>query len=155
MRVHECARPLDAAGAIASAMSNTKNKGDPAMRSIFLAAISAGALLFSAAPASAQADVAGGQKLFAQRCAMCHGTTAAEKKPLGPHLAGIIGRKAASVSDFKYSPAFAKLDQSWNDKNLDEYLAAPAKAVPGTTMVIAVPQAPDREDLIAYLKTLK
>lgn len=125
------------------------------MRSIFLAAVPAGALSLAAIPALAQADLASGQKLFGQRCAACHGTSAAEKKPLGPHLAGVIGRKAAGVADFKYSPALAGMNLSWNDKNLDEFLAAPAKLAPGTTMVVGVPQAEDREDLIAYLKTLK
>ncbi len=33
-------------------------------------------------------------------------------------------------------------------------LAAPAKAVPGTTMMVAVPSASDRADIIAYRKTI-
>ncbi len=125
------------------------------MRSLFLAAIASAALLLVAAPAFAQADLASGQKLFAQRCAVCHGVTAAEAKPAGPHLAGIVGRKAAAVADFKYTPAFAGLSQTWNEKTLDQFLAAPATLAPGTAMVVGVPQADDREDLIAYLKTLK
>lgn len=125
------------------------------MRSIFLAALSSLALLLAAAPAFAQADLANGQKLFAQRCAMCHGVAPAEAKPFGPHLAGIVGRKAASVADFKYTPAFTGLNQTWNEKTLDEFLAAPATLAPGTAMVVGVPQADDREDLIAHLKTLK
>lgn len=125
------------------------------MRFLSIAAAATAASLLAGAPAFAQADLANGQKLFAQRCAMCHGVTAAEKKPLGPHLAGIVGRKAASVADFKYSPGLSGFNQPWSEKTLDDFLAAPAKLAPGTTMVVGVPQAADREDLIAYLKTLK
>ncbi len=135
--------------------ANDKNTGDRAMRSIFLAVLLAGALFLAMALAFAQADIATGQKLFAQRCAACHSVTAAETKLQGPNLFGIVDRKAASAADFKYSSAFTETNQTWNEKNLDEFLAAPARFVPGTAMVLVVPQAVDREDLIAYLKTLK
>jgi cytochrome c2 len=118
-------------------------------------ALAAAAMPITAAPALAQADLANGQKLFAQRCAMCHGVAATENKPQGPPLAGIVGRKAASAAEFNYTPAFAALTQTWDEKSLDAFLAAPATLAPGTAMVLVVPQADDREDLIAYLKTLK
>jgi cytochrome c2 len=118
-------------------------------------ALAAAAMPLTAAPALAQADLASGQKLFAQRCATCHGVSAAENKSQGPNLAGVVGRKAASVAEFKYTPAFAALTQTWDEKSLDAFLAAPATLAPGTAMVLVVPQADDREDLIAYLKTLK
>jgi cytochrome c len=42
----------------------------------------------------------------------------------------------------------------WNEKTLDRFLANPPKAVPGTAMTYAgVPEAKERADLIAYLKT--
>lgn len=107
-----------------------------------------------AAPALAQADVAQGQKLFTQRCAICHSLTAAQKKPTGPHLEKLIGRKSASVEEFNYSTGMKGANIVWDEKTLSDYLAGPAKMVPGTTMPVGVPQAADREDIVAYLKSL-
>lgn len=121
----------------------------------YLAAIAAIlAAPLAASPALAQADLASGQKLFQQRCAVCHTLKAAEKKPTGPHLENLIGRKAAAVEDFGYSTGMKGSGIVWNDKTLSDYLAGPAKLVPGTTMPIGVPQAADREDIVAYLKSL-
>ena len=40
----------------------------------------------------------------------------------------------------------------WDEKSLDEYLAAPTKKVPGTRMVVKVADPARRAALIAYLK---
>ncbi|MCC6467858.1 MAG: c-type cytochrome [Alphaproteobacteria bacterium] len=120
----------------------------------FLAAMVAiAAAPLAGAPAFAQADLASGQKLFQQRCAVCHSLKAVEKKPTGPDLENIVGRKAGA-SDFGYSADMKGAAIVWDEKKLDEYLAAPAKLVPGTTMPIGVPQAADREDIVAYLKSI-
>ena len=110
---------------------------------------------FAASPAHAQADLASGQKLFQQRCAVCHTLKSAEKKPTGPHLEALFGRKAAAVADFNYSTGMKGSGIVWDEKTLGDYLAAPAKLVPGTTMPVGIPQAADREDVVAYLKSLK
>ena len=107
-----------------------------------------------ATPAFAQADPAQGQKLFQQRCAVCHSLTAAQKKPTGPHLEKLFGRKAGSVEDFTYSAGMKSASIVWDEKTLTDFLAAPAKLVPGTTMPVGAPQAADREDIVAYLKSL-
>ncbi|MCC7045835.1 MAG: c-type cytochrome [Alphaproteobacteria bacterium] len=104
-------------------------------------------------PALAQADLASGQKLFQQRCAVCHSLKAAEKKPTGPDLENIVGRKAGA-GDYGYSAGMKGAAIVWDEKKLDEYLVAPDKMVPGTTMPIGVPQAADREDIVAYLKSI-
>lgn len=114
---------------------------------IFAAAASQGGAAF------AQADLASGQKLFQQRCAICHSVKASEKKPTGPDLENIVGRKSASA-DFSYSAGMKGANIVWSEKTLDGYLAAPDKVVAGTTMPVGVPQAADREDIIAYLKSI-
>jgi cytochrome c len=43
---------------------------------------------------------------------------------------------------------------TWDEKTLDEYLQGPGKFVKGTKMVYFVPDEKDRQDIIAYLKTL-
>ena len=43
----------------------------------------------------------------------------------------------------------------WDEAKLDAFIANPAKLVPGTNMAILVPDAQERADVIAYVKTLK
>jgi cytochrome c2 len=96
-----------------------------------------------------------GKILFATKlCSACHSVTKASMTS-GPTLLGVVGRKAATVKDFaNYSAALKKSGLVWTEPALDEFLAAPMKKLPGTTMPIAVPAADDRADVIAYLKSL-
>lgn len=111
------------------------------------------ALSLALLPAAAHADgdAALGKTLFS-RCAACHAVTAQNK--VGPGLAGVFGRKAASVDGFRYSKALTATDIVWDDATLEQFLAGPAKMVPGTSMAVSVPKPEDRTNLIAYLKTL-
>jgi cytochrome c len=119
------------------------------MRALVLTA----ALLLSPAGAfAADGDAAAGAKLFPGRCSACHSMDPAQKKP-GPSLKGIVGRKAATAEGFKYSKAMTDSGLTWDEATLDKYLAAPAKSVPGTSMMIGVPGEKDRADLVAWLKT--
>ena len=95
-------------------------------------------------------DAVHGASVVKQRCAACHAMTPG-KNGIGPSLAGAAGRKAGSAAGFKYSPALVASGLIWTPKVLDAFLAAPTKTVPGTTMMIAVPAAADRADIIAYL----
>jgi len=123
-----------------------------AAHALLLAALTL--LAAAAPPARAEGDAANGEKQFQRRCAICHSLRAAATKPTGPHLEKLIGRKAGTVDGFGYSPAMKASGIEWTEKSLDEYLAAPAKLVPGTSMPAGAPQAADREDIVAYLKTL-
>jgi cytochrome c len=101
--------------------------------------------------AHADGDIARGKAAFVQ-CAACHSVTGANG--VGPHLDGVFGREAGKVAGFRYSPNMQKSTTKWDDKTLDEFLAAPTRVVPGTTMPINVPSAQMRQDLVAYLKSL-
>ena len=58
------------------------------------------------------------------------------------------------MAGFDYSPAMRKSGIVWDEKTLERFLADPMKAVPGTSMAFAgVPDARERADLIAWLKT--
>jgi cytochrome c len=109
-------------------------------------------LAFVAGSANAAGgDAAHGKTVFA-RCAACHDLNTG-KTVLGPSLKGIIGRKAGSVAGFSYSPAMKAKGIDWTPANLDQFITAPTKAVPGTRMPFAgLPDAKDRADLIAYLQ---
>lgn len=105
-----------------------------------------------AATAHAEGDPAHGKILFNGRCGGCHAVT--EQNKVGPHLSGVIGRKAGTVEGAHYSKALPASGLVWDEQTLDTFLADPAKAVPGTSMMVKLPSAQDRADIIAYLKSL-
>lgn len=95
------------------------------------------------------ADKPSGETIYRQRCQSCHGT-AERPSPLGPNLTGVVGRKAAATA-FNYSPALKKSGLTWTRPNLDRFLSAPTRAVPGTRMVISLTNPAQRTALIDYL----
>lgn len=95
-----------------------------------------------------------GEDIFKQRCAVCHAVQPAPGK-MGPPMAGLAGRKAAAVPGFAYSAALKNSKLAWTPATLDTFLAAPGKMVPGTKMLIGVPDAQQRAALVQYLGTLK
>jgi cytochrome c2 len=44
---------------------------------------------------------------------------------------------------------------TWDDANLDKFLANPTGLVHGTRMFVNLPSETDRQNVIAYLNTLK
>lgn len=99
-------------------------------------------------------DPEAGAKVF-RKCKACHVADEAKNK-VGPHLVGIIGRKAASVDGFKYSSAFEALDYDWTPERLSAYLAKPRDYVKGTKMAFAGLKKPaDIENVLAYLASFE
>lgn len=119
--------------------------------------VSSGVVAFGAlfTPAFAADDIAHGQVLFQQACALCHAAGPGAAGGQGPSLIGVVGRRAASAPGFNYTKALVDSGLTWDRPSLDRYLTNPTVAVPGTNMVIPIPNAPDRADVIAYLETLK
>ena len=100
--------------------------------------------------AGASPDVQRGEQIYA-RCMACH---ALARDRVGPHHCGLFGRLAGSVPGFDYSAAMKHSGIVWNEQSLDRFLAAPTKVVPGSTMTFdSIPDARERADLIAYLKS--
>jgi cytochrome c len=120
------------------------------------AAFIAAAVMLAVQPAHADGDAERGLKLFS-KCVACHSAKDQANKT-GPHLRGVVGRAVASVEGFKYSPAmteYAKVAGAWDDAKLDAYVASPKSVVAKTKMVFPGLKKPEeREDIIAYLKTL-
>ncbi len=104
--------------------------------------------------ATVEGSASSGEGIF-RRCAACHSVEPGERR-VGPSLHGVYGRDVASADGFSYSAALQAVEGSWNDENLDGYLASPAGFAPGTSMSFAgIPNEQDRADLIAYLETLR
>jgi cytochrome c len=111
------------------------------------------ALIAAVVSASAfAADANHGKELFLA-CAACHTEKA---DALGPSLKGIVGRKAASREDFRYSPAMTRSNITWTEADLKEFLSDPQGKVKGNRMPFSgLPNRADVDDLVAYLTTLK
>jgi cytochrome c len=111
-------------------------------------AVSLGTLL-------ASADAAKGQTAF-KACAACHDVTNGGPNKVGPNLWGIVGRNHGIHEGFAYSNAMAALkDKPWSYEALNEFIANPKQAVPGTKMAYGgLKKEQDRANLLAYLATL-
>ena len=108
--------------------------------------------LLDASVAHAGGDAKNGELIYSSRCIACHSI---DSSRTGPSHRGVVGRKAGSVADFDYSAALKKSKVVWNEKTLDKWLENPEKLIPGQKMGYSVPDAKDRQDLIAYLKNQK
>jgi len=109
--------------------------------------------LFLMAAARADGDAARGEARF-QDCAACHKLEAGSNN-VGPSLHGIFERKAAALTDFRYSPAMKRSRISWTPETLDKFIADPQAMVPANRMPYAGMVNPnDRADLIAYIQKM-
>ena len=112
--------------------------------------------------ALAEGDAAKGKAAFG-KCGICHQIGEGAKTLVGPELNGIVGRKAASVADYAslYSAGMKKLGAVgwvWTEENIDKWIGDPKAMIPDSPMALAFPGVPDaaeRADIIAYLKTAK
>ncbi|MEO6004846.1 MAG: cytochrome c family protein [Opitutus sp.] len=110
-------------------------------------------LATSALAGTDNTEVNRGQHVFAA-CAACHAPDQPAK--LGPDLRSVVGRKAGSRPDFRYSRAMKNAKIVWSEETLDEYLADPQQAIPGNAMPYpGISDESQRRAVIAYLKTLK
>lgn len=123
---------------------------------IALATSAALAAVGHAAPSVGNAEA--GKKVFNRYCRVCHQIDPDAGNSLGPNLARIAGHTAPVDSNYAYSSAFRSASAqglTWNDAALERFLKAPTRMIPGTSMPMAVANATERRDLVAYLLTLK
>ena len=115
-------------------------------------------LVLGATPAIAGGDAVRGKKVF-NKCKACHSIKAGKHK-IGPSLAAVIDRKAGTAKGFKRYKGLKGADWDWDEATLDEYLTNPKKFVKSrnkrkSAMILKLKKKRDRDDVIAYLKSLK
>lgn len=104
----------------------------------------------------ASADVENGATAARRACAACHTFVEGGRNGVGPNLWNIVNSNYARIDGFNYSAANRALaDNVWDFEALNAFIAAPARAMPGTRMAFAgLANVQQRADIIAYLRTL-
>jgi cytochrome c len=105
-------------------------------------------------PADALAAYAAdpGAQVF-RACIACHTLTPGDGPRAGPTLAGLFGRKIATLPGYDFSPALKKLDIVWTPQTLSKlFELGPATYTPGSKMPEQRVGAEDRVDLIRFLE---
>lgn len=110
-------------------------------------------LLLSPAHAQ-QPDAASGQQVFNNACRTCHTAKEGDNR-VGPHLHNIVGRKAGSLPDYRYSDPMKSADFVWDEEKLARFIDNPEALVPGNGMkpYTGVRSPEDRAKIIAFLKS--
>ena len=98
-----------------------------------------------------------GAEVF-RACVACHTLSAEEGPRAGPTLAGIFGRKIATLPGYNFSEALRKLDIVWTPETVSKlFEVGPMTYTPGTKMPEQqIGSAEDRAALMTFLeKTTK
>ena len=93
-----------------------------------------------------------GKEIYDARCSACHSV---DNNRVGPMHLGVFGRKVGSVKSYRYSDALSKSKVVWSRETLTAWLTNPEKLIPGQRMGYAMDNSQDRDDVVAYLATLK
>jgi cytochrome c len=105
-------------------------------------------------PADPLAQYAGdhGAEVF-RACVACHTLTRDEGNKAGPSLAGIFGRKIASLPGYNYSDALKQMDIVWSKDTVARmFEVGPMQYTPGTKMPEQkIGSAEDRQALVDFL----
>ena len=91
----------------------------------------------------------------AKICGACHNFKEGEGTKVGPDLYGVVDREKGSVAGFDYSAGVKAKGGKWTYQDLNEWLTAPAKYIPGTKMGYAgEADEKKRAAIISYLRSL-
>ena len=94
-----------------------------------------------------------GQKVF-KKCSACHVVAKGGKNKIGPALYGVMGRKSASISDYKYSKALIAHSKTWSYDEMNAYLIKPQARIKGTKMAFAgLKSEKDRASVMLYMNS--
>ena len=87
-------------------------------------------------------------------CVACHTLSPDEGNRAGPTLAGIFGRRIATLPGYNFSPALKQMDIVWTSETVAKlFEVGPAAYTPGTKMPEQrIGNAADRQALVRFLE---
>ena len=87
-------------------------------------------------------------------CVACHTLRADDGPRAGPTLAGLFGRRIATLPGYNFSPALKKLDIVWTTETVSKlFEIGPMAYTPGTKMPEQrIGSAEDRAALVRFLE---
>jgi cytochrome c len=94
-----------------------------------------------------------GAEVF-RACVACHTLSPDDGNRAGPTLAGIFGRRIATLPGYNFSPALKELDIVWSKETVAKlFEVGPATYTPGTKMPEqTIGSAEDRQALVDFLE---
>ena len=96
-------------------------------------------------------EAAKGEVTF-QWCLSCH-EAGSEMGVAAPTLQGIVGQDIASVPGYGYSESPARLDGSWTEERLNDFLRDPGRFAPGNSMTVGgIADEETRRAVIGFLR---
>ena len=121
------------------------------MQSIVVASATTLLLL---SPCRGQDAGVSGEQAFNNSCRTCHTVKDGDNRA-GPNLHDIVGRKAGSVPNYRYSDALRSSDIVWDEDKLLRFIEDPDALVSGNGMkpYTGVRSAEDRKKIVAFLKS--
>ena len=106
-------------------------------------------------PAFAADDLAAARQLTVTQCSQCHTFDKGEQHGQGPNLFGLIGREAAAVPGFVFSPGIKESlsGKIWDKDLLDEWLMDTIAVAPKAQMIYFQDDPDVRAMLIQFLSS--
>ena len=98
----------------------------------------------------ANADLAAGEVISRGCTGLCHSLDPKANMSLW----NIVNAPKAARNGYQYSEALTSLGGTWSLDELNSYIAAPGRFLPGTGMIYSVPDDRKRADLLAFLMSL-
>ena len=127
------------------------------MRQVVIATIrglSIGAAMAAAAILSTDATT--DEQTFGQNCGGCHDVGPGATHGVGPALTTVYGRRAGSVTGYRYSEELARAGRDglvWNEETLDGFLEDPRGYLWGNRMAYSgLPDIGKRQAIIRFLR---
>ncbi|CAG2068449.1 unnamed protein product [Timema podura] len=104
-----------------------------------------------------QGDARLGKDLFVKACSHCHSLQEevhpSNPRLRGPHLSGLVGRRAGAIRGFPYSQDMRHSHLVWEARTLLQFLRNPNDVLAGTKApYVHMKKSPDREDIVAFLQ---
>lgn len=88
-----------------------------------------------------------------KQCVVCHSIETGGTLRVAPPLHGIVGARKARTEYYAYSAALRNAGGDWTEADLDKFLTAPSKFLPGTAKtLVGIADPKERADIIAALK---